>query len=382
MYSDDLSQVPTDLNMVNTPNITVTLKRPSVHRLRQPRPQKRPRPTPPSHQQHVASKQKQQQQQQHRRSPRKRLPVGQQEQEQPPKRAKTSRPRPEANTVPFAVASPSLTISPSADISLKPAKGELSEEAKECLVWLEIIQVHKLRTIFDSIKDIITNVNLKFFPEGDPDHGLMMFSFDTSGTALVKLTCPALDISDAGVFHCKRAVRAGINIAKFHRLLKTMKNHDSLVLFMRDDNSGYLYLRANRAGSMGGSQPQEFKHMLLALNDDAIGDCKSQYNTVRHIPAETFQGLVRDLIQSVDPPSVGVSCREGLLALHGIGEFAHARIPYDDINDAITMGHGGAPIPYVGSATTGQTISFGESGAPLQLQGIDEVPRASAGSLA
>jgi hypothetical protein len=54
----------------------------------------------------------------------------------------------------------------------------IPEKAAKHLVWMETTQIAKLRAIFDSIKDLIFNINLKFFPESHEAHGMLVMAMD------------------------------------------------------------------------------------------------------------------------------------------------------------------------------------------------------------
>jgi len=195
-------------------------------------------------------------------------------------------------------------------------------------VRLETTQLSKFRSAFDAIKDIIHDINLKFFPPGHPDHGMRMMAMDNAHVALVDMVCPAREICEAGSFYCKRPVLAGISVAKFYKIIKTFKNNDSLALYIEDNNEGVLEICTYNPKL--NTRPR-IKVTLLDLNDSDFALPAETFDTVRYIKAEKFQTTVHNLIQAVDPDSIGIHYKDGELKITGEGDYAKIEISLSEI---------------------------------------------------
>ncbi|QPB44565.1 proliferating cell nuclear antigen [Medusavirus stheno T3] len=218
------------------------------------------------------------------------------------------------------------------------------------LVYMETTQLTKMRAIFDALKDMVHDINLKFFPETHPAHGMTTMAMDSSKTSLVHMECPARHVKESGAFHCKRDTCAGIRVDYFHRIIKTLKSHDSMAIYIPDDNKGVLKIRAYQSGS---NSLQTYTITLLDLDDDIIEIPEIEFDCIRSINAELFQNTVHYVVQGVDPKRIGV-VRDAnhRLLITGQGNYSFAKMSLDETqagpvpgSSTSDGGGGGAPAP-------------------------------------
>ncbi|BBI30554.1 proliferating cell nuclear antigen [Acanthamoeba castellanii medusavirus] len=257
------------------------------------------------------------------------------------KKAKKSRPAPSkrhraaarirrksdaAVHVPTPAADLVLSVDP--PFALTTERRPTSEKISKYLVYMETTQLTKMRAIFDALKDMVHEINLKFFPEAHPAHGMTTMAMDSSRTSLVHMECPSRRIKESGAFHCKRDTCAGINVAYFHRIIKTLKSHDSMAIYIPDDSKGVLKIRAYQSGS---NALQTYKITLLDLDDDIIEIPEIEFDCIRSINAELFQNTVHYVVQGVDPKRIGVmrDTNQRLL-ITGQGNYSTAKMSLDE----------------------------------------------------
>lgn len=274
-----------------------------------------------------------------------------------PKKAKKSRPAPSkrhraaarirrksdaAVHVPTPAADLVLSVDPPFALTTTERR-PTPEKISKYLVYMETTQLTKMRAIFDALKDMVHEINLKFFPEAHPAHGMTTMAMDSSRTSLVHMECPSRRIKESGAFHCKRDTCAGINVAYFHRIIKTLKSHDSMAIYIPDDSKGVLKIRAYQSGS---NALQTYKITLLDLDDDIIEIPQIEFDCIRSINAELFQNTVHYVVQGVDPKRIGVmrDTNQRLL-ITGQGNYSTAKMSLDETQAG----------PVAGSASSNST---------------------------
>lgn len=79
-----------------------------------------------------------------------------------------------------------------------------------------------LRKIVDSIKELVTDVNLEVSP-----NGISVQAMDSSHVALVQLK---LDKGGFAVYRCDKAVTLGLSITNLAKVLRLVTGNDSITL--------------------------------------------------------------------------------------------------------------------------------------------------------
>jgi proliferating cell nuclear antigen len=102
-------------------------------------------------------------------------------------------------------------------------------------------QVVVLRKIVESLKDLVTEVNIEATPTGNISHitlnnllGLSLQAMDSAHVSLV-----SLQLNESGFenYRCDKAITLGINLVDFSKILKMAQNDDVVTLKADDDNS-------------------------------------------------------------------------------------------------------------------------------------------------
>jgi proliferating cell nuclear antigen len=104
-----------------------------------------------------------------------------------------------------------------------------------------LTQVVVLRKIVESLKDLVTEVNLEATPTGKKNNfnsisyiGLSLQAMDSAHVSLVSLQ---LNESGFEQFRCDKAITLGINLTDFSKILKMAQNDDIVTLKADDENS-------------------------------------------------------------------------------------------------------------------------------------------------
>lgn len=140
------------------------------------------------------------------------------------------------------------------------------EEAKDCLVWFETSQVMQFKTLMDVLKDLLTEANIRFGPEG-----FKIISLDPGEIGMIHLSVTNLE-----KYHCDEVFHAGVYVAYLYKIMRSV------------NTSHHLECRITKA---------EPKVMQLTLS-----------NANRRICTRHRVKLLDLVVQEINIPSVDFDC--------------------------------------------------------------------------
>lgn len=183
------------------------------------------------------------------------------------------------------------------------------ESRDEYLFLINTIKASSFRTLIDAVKDILTEANI----EVDQD-GLKIMAMDGTHTILVHMRLYANRFDE---FHFTRKCILGVNMMNFNKMVKQIKNDESLVLFMEKSNTSRLGIRIMN----GEKQMVTTKYLnLMELDIKPIKIPHVEFPSVITMPSLDFQNIVKDLSQLGDKVEIKSAENELIFRLEG-GEF-------------------------------------------------------------
>jgi proliferating cell nuclear antigen len=181
--------------------------------------------------------------------------------------------------------------------------------AEDCRLWLKSVQAGAFKTLFEVLKDIIHDVNIIF----DETGGKIM-CFDGARCALIHVKLRA-DAFEEYVCHGK--VRCGINMSAIFKLVRMCSNHDTIVLYNREDACNELGVRICNSER---NSRTEFRLKLMDINESEYSVPEVEFDSVMTIPSAFFHRIVRDMYNLA--PTMTITAHEGTLKLVCDGDFA------------------------------------------------------------
>lgn len=174
---------------------------------------------------------------------------------------------------------------------------------------IRTVKASPFRTLVDAVKDILTEVNMEI------DHtGLKIIAMDGTHTILVHMRLYADRFDE---FYCKQKCILGIDFVNFNKMVKQIKNEDSLLLFMEKTNMSRLGIRIMN----GEKQMVTTKYLnLMELDIKPIEVPAVSFPSVISMPSLDFQNIIKDLIQLGDKVEIKSAENELSFKLEG-GEF-------------------------------------------------------------
>lgn len=183
------------------------------------------------------------------------------------------------------------------------------DNKSEYVFYARTVKASPIRTLVDAVKDILTEVNLEIDAAG-----IKIMAMDGTHTILVHMRLYADRFDE---FLCTEKSILGIDFVNFNKMVKQIKNEDSLLLFMEKRNKSRLGIRIMN----GEKQMVTTKYLnLMELDVKPIDIPPVQFPSVISMPSLDFQNIVKDLLQLGDKVEIKSAENELSFRLEG-GEF-------------------------------------------------------------
>jgi proliferating cell nuclear antigen len=177
------------------------------------------------------------------------------------------------------------------------------------LFMIRTVNASPFRTLIDAIKDILTEANIEV-----DSNGMKIMATDGTQAVLVHMRLYAERFNE---FHCTRKCILGVNMMNFNKMVKQIKNDESLVLFMEKSNTSRLGIRIMN----GQKQMVTTKYLnLMELDIKPIEIPPVHFPSVITMPSLDFQNIIKDLYQLGDKVEIKSAENELIFRLEG-GEF-------------------------------------------------------------
>ncbi len=177
------------------------------------------------------------------------------------------------------------------------------------LFEMRTVKTSPFRTLIDAIKDILTETNIEV-----DQNGMKIMAMDGTHTILVHMR---LHASMFDKFVCSKKCILGVNMMNFNKMVKQIKNEESLMLFMEKSNTSRLGIRIMN----GEKQMVTTKYLnLMELDIKPIEIPPVHFPSVITMPSLDFQNIIKDLNQLGDKVEIKSAENELIFRLEG-GEF-------------------------------------------------------------
>jgi proliferating cell nuclear antigen len=194
------------------------------------------------------------------------------------------------------------------------------------LFEIKTVQSGAFRTLIEALKEILTEANLEFDPQG-----LKIMAVDETHTVLVYMRL----LSDKfETFYCPAKHVLGVNMIYFFKLIKTMGNNDSLTLYLPASNPNKLGIR------MENSEKSTVTNYFLKLFDTDVEDIQIpslNFTSIIHMPSTDLQKICRDMNALGEKLDVEITSSGVDLIFKCIGDFAEQETIISENNGTSNM---------------------------------------------
>lgn len=188
---------------------------------------------------------------------------------------------------------------------------------KDCAVYLETIQTNIIKVLFESLKELLQDVNMVFTPEG-----VRICEIDQYETLMVDLF---LDQSKLEDYYCPQTIEIGISIPNLYKVLKTMGNQHHLTMYMTKDNLNVLEICINSDDT---NQKSEFTLNLMDLdNENNLGFPDENYTLTLKMSSSEFKQICQNT-KSVETKNIKITYSKGVYTFSAEGNIGRQKITH------------------------------------------------------
>jgi proliferating cell nuclear antigen len=192
------------------------------------------------------------------------------------------------------------------------------------ILEVKTIQVSPFKTLIESLKDILADVNIEFNEEG-----MKIITMDSTQTILVHLK---LEASNFEYYYCKNKIFVGVNMNNLFKIIKTLTINDSLTFFMEEADENTLGISIVNGDK---NRKTTIKFKLIDLDIVNFKAPSTKFDSILTMPSDEFNKICRDmsaLTDVIEIKSVG-----NQLILGGLGDFADQETVLGQYENGLTF---------------------------------------------
>lgn len=154
------------------------------------------------------------------------------------------------------------------------------------IIEAETVQCSAVRTLFESLKEILTDTNIHF-----DQKGIKILAMDGCHVALVQMRLVKEKFEKYVCVHDQYTV--GVNILTLHKLLKVLSNKDDFIRFEIDSdtpNTLQILIHNNEKNSI-----TKYDYKLLDIDEGDLQIDPQEFDSIITMPATDFQSYCRQM---------------------------------------------------------------------------------------
>lgn len=152
------------------------------------------------------------------------------------------------------------------------------------LLYVKTVQSTAIRALFETLKEILHDVNLQWTSEG-----VKLLTMDGARCACVFMKLNAGSFDE---YTCTRELTTGLNMAIMFKLLKACGNSDTVTLFIEAANPHELGITINNSDK---NSQTTYKVKLLDCDAESLELPDMKFDNIITLPSVYFQKLTRDM---------------------------------------------------------------------------------------
>jgi proliferating cell nuclear antigen len=157
-------------------------------------------------------------------------------------------------------------------------------ENNNYILEIKTIQASTIKSVIDAMKEILMDVNLEF-----DENGMKIVALDNTHIVLIHLKLHADKFES---YYCMKKLYIGINMLKFHMLIKTIQNGDILSLFIHKNDPNILGITIENNEK---NVKTTYKLSMLDIDVVNVDIPPADFNTIITMPSAYLQKIIRDM---------------------------------------------------------------------------------------
>ena len=162
-------------------------------------------------------------------------------------------------------------------------------ESQPNLFEFTTVQSHSIKTLFEVLKDVLTDVNIIF-----DETGVKIMAMDGNHVALIHLK---LEADKFEQYYCKEKTMIGVCMMSFYKLMKTVSNSDTITMFMEENNTDQLHISVRNSDK---NSITNFSLKLLDIDEEELEIPDVDIDCIVTMNSNEFQKLCRDMTNIKD----------------------------------------------------------------------------------
>jgi len=190
-------------------------------------------------------------------------------------------------------------------------------QKSDCAVYLNTIQTNVIKVLFESLKELLGDVNMIFTPEG-----VRICEIDQFETVMVDLFLDKDKLED---YYCPKPIEIGISIPNLYKVLKTMNSSNHLTMYMTKEDLSVLEIVIDSDESV---QKSEFTLNLMDLeNENTIGFPEDEYKLVLNMTSAEFKQICQNT-KCIETKNIKITYSKGIYTFSAEGNIGSQKITH------------------------------------------------------
>lgn len=194
--------------------------------------------------------------------------------------------------------------------------------SRKILFRFKTVQTNAIRILFESLKNILADVNFKA-----DKSGLKLTTIDGTSNAIVNLFLMQDKFEE---YICTENINIGVNLTSVFKILKGIKHTDTISFTVYAEDQTDMYIESQHSEKRSTITS---KIKLLDMDEKIYNIPDISFNSYITMPSSDFQTYISDLSNISSEIEFRSNCNN--LTLRSIGDFAEQIIKINDTNKDI-----------------------------------------------
>jgi len=190
---------------------------------------------------------------------------------------------------------------------------------RSTIFYCKTVQTNAIRVLFEALKNILSDINFKV-----DSNGIKLTTIDGTEKAIVNLF---LDATKFEEYSCSRDINIGINLISMFKILKGIKNTDTISFVVYTDEEDHIYIITSHTD-------KKFTNIsrikLLDMDEKIYNIPDIDFDSYITMPSSDFQSYISEL--SVISEKITIITNSNELTLSANGNFAQQSIKIHETN--------------------------------------------------
>jgi len=193
---------------------------------------------------------------------------------------------------------------------------------KAVIFHCKTVQTNAIRILFEALKNILADINFKA-----DSTGLKLTTIDGTENAIINIFLRSDKFEE---YVCENTFNIGINLISFFKILKGIKNTDTISFTIYKDETEHIYISTTNTDKRCKNTS---KVKLLDMDEKIYNIPDIDFESFITMPSSDFQGYISEL--AVLSNKINIKKSDDQLTLSVKGDFAEQIITINETNSDV-----------------------------------------------